>query len=104
MEQLIIQIVAGLAVIIIASWFGLGGFKSGKVITTDGNKTTKKWKWAMTISWFMILVGFYVFKSYNGQLTNFQNNSLQAFMGLSLIGYGFIFLFVSNFFRWLNKG
>ena len=91
------NIIGGLIVIIVAGWLGFG--KSERVVIVHGGSASRKWKWVITISWFIIIVGYCIF------IQNFSNGGWQnpwVGLGFCLAFLGFILLGVGKFFHWLN--
>lgn len=99
MKEFFITVVGGLAVLMLASWFGLGG-KSNRVVIVQNGKSNKKWKWLIVFSIILMVVGFYQFSS-NYPKGGFQN-PMSGF-GFCLLFFGFILLCIGKFMVWLNR-
>lgn len=96
MNQLFINIIGGLAVAIIAAWFGIGG--TTKVVV-HGSKVRKTGKWIILISVAMILGGL----SWHGKLA--PTKSIFSFndWGSWLFGYGILFFIVGKVVAWFQR-
>lgn len=101
MSSLIITVVGGLLVIIIASWFGLGG--NTKVTVHGGGKVKKTGKWIIIISVVMILGGLVWAGSGSPAQGGLDFNKPVTLYGLTLAGYGLIFFFVGKVVAWFQK-
>ncbi len=97
MEQLIITIVGGLAVLLIAGWLGIGG---SPVRIIHAGRTSKKWKWVILVSWLIIIVGIVIF------LSNFPQggfNSPLTGLGFLLVFLGLIGLGIGKIGSWFHR-
>ncbi len=100
MEQLVIQIIGGLAVVAIAAWLGIG---RSSVRIIHSTRPSKTWKRVILISWLMIIAGIYMFGSNKGTFINITANNIYAIIGLDLIGFGIIALIIGKVGHWFNK-
>lgn len=89
-----IQIVAGLIVIVIAGWLGLGG----KTVTIQSNSTKKTGKKMILIAWVLIVLGLYL-----GGSTNWDLETAQAGAGVSSLVFGFLLLIIGRIVAWYQS-
>lgn len=94
MSDLAIQIVAGLIVILIAGWLGLGG----KTVTIQSNTTKKTGKKMILISWVLIILGLYL-----GGSANWDLETAKAGAGASSLILGFLLLIVGRIVVWFQS-
>lgn len=99
MEQLIIQVAAGVIVLLIATWLGIGG-SSVRVVRLQSGRNSRKWKWTILVSWLMIIAGLYIF-SLNFPVGGFSNP--YAGMGFSLAFLGLIGLGIGKLGSWWSR-
>lgn len=96
MNQLLINVIGGVAVIIIAALFGIGGTTR---VVVHGTHARKTGKWIIIISVVMILVGASLAgknPSHTGGL-NFNDP------GTLLMGYGVLFFVVGKIVAWYQR-
>lgn len=93
MNQLFISVVSGLVVIIIASFFGLGGSKN---IRISGDRTRKTGKWIMIISAIVVFIGL----SWAGKN---PSGSGELAPGYSLALLGVFSFFIGKFIAWFQR-
>lgn len=91
MSDLMIQIAAGLIVILIAGWLGLGG----KTITIQSSSTKKTGKKMILVAWVLIILGLYL-----GAGANWDTETARAGAGISSLGFGFLLLIVGRVVAW----
>lgn len=99
MSELFIQIIAGLVVAIIVSFFSIGS-GSHKRTLSGGIPNTKKWKATIVIGVFMIVGGLSLFSN-NFPIGGFQNP--YAGLGFSIAFLGLIVFFIGRFGRWWSR-
>jgi hypothetical protein len=92
LTQLFITIVGGLAVIILGTWFGIGG--TTKVVV-QGSKVKKTGKWIIIFSILIILGGLTWAGSNSGPNVKIY--------GLTLAGYGVLFYSVGKIVAWFQR-
>lgn len=100
MGQMLIEISAGLAVLMIATWFGIGGTTK---ITLNGGRTRKSGKILILISLGMIIGGLAWASSNSPIQGGFDFNKPGTIYGLTLTGYGFILLILGKVVAWFQK-
>jgi hypothetical protein len=101
MSELIITVVGGLLVIVIASWFGLGG--STNVTVHGGGRVKKTGKWIILISVAMILGGLAWAGSNSPTQGGFDFNHPGTVYGMTLAGYGILFFIIGKIVAWFQK-
>ncbi len=94
MSDLVIQIVAGLAVILLAGWLGLGG----KTVTIQSNSAKKTGKKIILVAWILIILGLYL-----GGASNWDVETVKAGMGISSLIFGFLLLIVGRIIAWYQR-
>lgn len=94
MNDLVVQIVAGLIVILIAGWLGLGG----KTITIQSNTTKKTGKKMILIAWVLIFLGLYL-----GGSGNWDLETVKAGAGASSLILGFLLLIFGRIVAWFQS-
>lgn len=100
MNQLIITVLGGLAVVSIASLMGI----SDKVnITVRGGKVRKTGKWIIIFSILMILSGLYLCSQHSLPQGGYDLNAIETIYGITLIGYGVIAFGIGKFITWFQK-
>lgn len=99
MSSLFIQIIAGLIVVVLAAWFGIGGTTR---VVVHGGRTRKTGKWIILISVAMIFGGLSWMGSTNPQgLSDWLKPP--AVYGFTLAGYGVIFLVIGKVVAWFQR-
>lgn len=94
-------IISGVVLLIIGAWFFGGRKTTERIITFQGERTSKKLKVFIVISWLMTISGFYVFVV-NMPQGGF-NNPLTG-LGFSLAFFGIILRFIAKFLAWWHRG
>src|SRR5882672_1960525 len=98
MSELFVQIIGGLIVAILAFFFGISGNRTKVVV--QGTRVRKTGKWIIFISVLMILGGLTWAGSGSPSQGGFDFNKPATIYGLTLAGYGFIFLIVGKIVAW----
>ncbi len=101
MQNLIITVIGGLLVVVIASWFGLGG--NTKVTVQGGGKVKKTGKWIILISVAMIFGGLAWAGSNSPAQGGFDFNQPSTVYGLTLAGYGILFFVIGKVVAWFQR-
>jgi len=101
MSDLIITIIGGLVVIVIASWFGLGG--NTKVTVHGGGRVKKTGKWIILISIAMIIGGLAWAGSNSPAQGGFDFSQPGTVYGLTLAGYGVLFFIIGKIVAWFQR-
>jgi hypothetical protein len=101
MSQLLINVVAGLAVLILGAWLGLGG--STKVRIEGGHKVKKTGKLLILISVLMIIGGLAWAGSNAPAQGGVDLNIPGMLYGFTLAGYGALLLIVGKIVAWWQR-
>ena len=94
MSDLMIQIAAGLVVIVIAGWLGLGG----RTVTIQSSGTRKTGKKMILVAWVLIILGLYL-----GAGANWNLETAKAGAGASSLALGFLLLIVGRIVAWYQS-
>lgn len=101
MDQLLLQVLAGLIVIIVGAWWGIGG--STKVVIQGNRKVKKTGKWMIIIAVAMILIGLTMLKKGDPTKWGYDMTNPSTLYGVTLAGYGFLLLLVGKVVTWFQK-
>ncbi|MFA5935068.1 MAG: hypothetical protein WC827_04240 [Candidatus Paceibacterota bacterium] len=100
MSQLLIDIIGGLAVVIIAAWFGLG--VSTKITIQGGHKVKRTGKWIIIISVIMFFVGISLCKKGDSTLWGYDMSNPSTVCGVTIMLYSVLFFFVGKTITWFQ--
>ncbi len=95
MENFFIEIIIGIIVATLATWFGLSGGKT-TVVIEKGVKIKKTGKKIIIISIIMILGGFILIGNSLDPNNEINYENIKFWMGIAFAGYGVLFYFIGK--------
>jgi len=102
MENFFIEIIIGVIVAALATWFGLSGSKTSVVIK-EGVQVKKTGKKIIIVSIIMILGGFILIGNSLDQNNEVDYENIKFWMGVSFAGYGVLFYFLGKIVAWYQR-